>query len=76
MSDPEILPALTRVADTLERLGVPYHIGGSVASSVYGAARATVDVDLVAELPLEHVEQRPYACHAARPERWRSKSRS
>jgi hypothetical protein len=41
------------VVAALEELGVRYHIGGSVASSAHGIARATVDVDLVVELPLE-----------------------
>jgi hypothetical protein len=40
----------------LERLGVRYCIGGSVASSVYGEVRTTLDVDVVAELGLQHVD--------------------
>jgi len=40
----------------LERLGVRYCIGGSVASSVYGEVRTTLDVDFVAELRQEHVD--------------------
>lgn len=40
----------------LERLGVRYCVGGSVASSVYGEVRTTLDVDLVAELRQEHVQ--------------------
>jgi len=40
----------------LERLGVPHHIGGSVASSTFGFYRTTADVDLVADLRSEHVE--------------------
>jgi hypothetical protein len=51
-----IVEALTPVVDTLEELGVAYHIGGSVASSVYGIARATLDVDMVADLHTEHVQ--------------------
>jgi len=39
-----------------ERLGVRYCIGGSVASSVYGEVRTTLDVDVVAELRQEHVD--------------------
>ncbi len=41
---------------TLEQLNVPYYIGGSIASSVYGFARATMDIDLVSELKQEHVK--------------------
>jgi len=44
------------LARTLERLGIRYCIGGSIASSVYGEARTTLDVDVVAALDLEHVD--------------------
>ncbi len=44
------------LARIFERLGVRYCIGGSVASSVYGEVRTTLDVDLVAELGLQHVD--------------------
>ena len=44
------------VTDTLDALGVPYVIGGSLASALHGVMRATMDVDMVAELHLEHVE--------------------
>jgi hypothetical protein len=37
-------------------LAVPYCVGGSVASSFAGVARATLDVDLVADLRLTHAE--------------------
>lgn len=54
MSD--ILKALTPVVEALEGLGVAYQIGGSVASSVYGVPRTTMDIDLVADLRPEHVQ--------------------
>jgi hypothetical protein len=38
---------LLHVAELLERLGVPYHVGGSVASSAHGMYRASADVDFV-----------------------------
>ena len=44
------------VIDTLNVLEIPYFIGGSLASSVHGVIRTTMDVDLVADLRLEHVE--------------------
>ncbi len=44
------------VADTLDALGVPYAIGGSLASALHGVMRATMDADLVADLRTEHVE--------------------
>jgi hypothetical protein len=53
---PDILAVLTPIAEELERLHVPYYVGGSVASSVRGVARATADVDLVAALKPEHVQ--------------------
>lgn len=55
MSKPDLLAALEPVIDVLERLGVRYQVGGSVASSVHGMARATMDVDVVAELEAAHV---------------------
>lgn len=43
------------VAEVLEQLGVPYYIAGSVASSMHGRARSTLDVDIVARLESPHV---------------------
>ena len=43
------------VAGAFERLGVPYYIGGSVASSAYGIPRATMDVDMMSNLLPRHV---------------------
>ncbi len=42
------------VTDALDALGVPYAIGGSLSSALHGVMRATMDVDLVADLRLEH----------------------
>ena len=39
-----------KVISAFERLGIPYLIGGSLASAVYGMVRATMDADLVAEI--------------------------
>ena len=55
MSD--LVAALAPVADVLERMGVPYLLGGSVASSVHGVPRATMDVDLVAVFEPRHVAE-------------------
>ena len=52
----EINQAIKLFIKTLEQLNVPYYIGGSIASSVYGVARATMDIDLVLELKQEHVK--------------------
>jgi hypothetical protein len=54
---PDLLLALTPVVGALEDLGVPYQVGGSVASSVHGVGRATMDVDLVADLDESHVDR-------------------
>jgi hypothetical protein len=45
---PDILLALEKVVDTFDALGIEYLIGGSVASSAFGMARATLDVDMAA----------------------------
>lgn len=57
MNTPEIVQALNPVAEILEKLGVEYHLGGSVASSLHGTARPTQDIDLVANLQPSHVKQ-------------------
>lgn len=43
------------VAQTLEQLGVAYAVGGSLASSLHGMMRSTLDVDIVADMRLEHI---------------------
>jgi hypothetical protein len=45
---------LARVARLLEELSAPYAVVGSVASSLYGDARATADVDILADLHADH----------------------
>src|SRR5258707_5286408 len=50
-----IVRTLTQVVEAMEQLAIPYHIGGSVASSLYGEFRPTQDVDIVADLRLAHV---------------------
>lgn len=55
MNAPVILQALNPVVRAFQELGITYHIGGSVASSAYGIARATLDVDLVADLPEQRI---------------------
>ena len=50
----EILEITFRVTDVCERLGVPYAVVGSLASSLHGIPRATQDVDIVASLSLAH----------------------
>jgi hypothetical protein len=52
----EALGVTLRVARVLESLGVPYLVGGSLASSFFGEPRATYDADVVADLRAEHVD--------------------
>ncbi len=47
---PEPIAATIAVTGTLEKLGVRYFIGGSLASTVHGMVRTTQDSDIVAEL--------------------------
>jgi hypothetical protein len=44
------------VTQTLEELGIPYAVGGSLASSLHGVMRSTLDVDIVADMRLEHIQ--------------------
>jgi len=56
MSESDIVRATAPVARAFERLGVAWHIGGSVVSSIHGVPRSTLDVDLVADLGPDHVK--------------------
>jgi len=53
---PEPLAVALLVGEALEALGVPYLIGGSLASAAHGMARSTLDADLVADLRPEHAK--------------------
>jgi hypothetical protein len=44
------------VTQTLEQLGIIYAVGGSLASSLHGVMRSTLDVDIVADMKLEHIQ--------------------
>lgn len=44
-----------QVTSALDALGVVHTIGGSIASSMAGEPRSTIDVDIVADLKAEHV---------------------
>lgn len=45
------------VTGVLDGLGVLYTIGGSIASSIAGEPRSTIDVDIVAAVTAEHVDE-------------------
>jgi hypothetical protein len=44
------------VTQTLEHIGIPYAVGGSFASSLHGVMRSTLDVDIVADMRVEHIQ--------------------
>lgn len=51
----EPLAVTLLVIDAFDKLGVPYMIGGSLASALYGTARSTLDTDLVADINADQV---------------------
>jgi hypothetical protein len=53
---PEPIAATIAVTAVLEKLGVRYLIGGSLASTVHGLVRTTQDSDIIAEMRPEHIE--------------------
>jgi len=55
LTAPDLVAALLPVIEALDSLGVRYYVGGSVASSIHGVPRASIDADLIAELGAEHV---------------------
>jgi hypothetical protein len=59
MSEQRETAALKRLADVLDTLGIPYAIGGSIASSMYGTVRFTRDAD-IAILPFGPAADRFY----------------
>ena len=56
MTDASPWAVVAKVAEVLDALGVRYAVGGSLASSIVGEPRSTIDADLVAELRPEHVD--------------------
>lgn len=52
----EIFQVTRLVAAAFDAAGVRYFLGGSMASAVYGEARSTRDIDLVAAMLPHHVE--------------------
>lgn len=55
MIDSEALQVTLQVTQTLDKLGVPYVIGGAMASIIHGMVRTTMDVDIVADIQLAQV---------------------
>ncbi len=52
----EPIEVTLKVTDIFETIGVPYLIGGSLASTLYGMVRTTQDSDIVAEMRLAHLK--------------------
>jgi len=52
----EPIEVTLKVTGVFEKLGVPYLIGGSLASTLYGMVRSTQDSDIVAEMRSEHLK--------------------
>ena len=55
MKNLDITEAVLPLVKAFDKLGVSYYISGSVASSIYGVPRATIDVDIVLDLKPQHV---------------------
>lgn len=55
MKAPDILQAVEPVISAFDKQSIPYYISGSIASSVYGIVRATMDVDIVADIRIENI---------------------
>lgn len=51
----EPIKTTLKVVKAFERLGIPYLVGGSLASAVHGNIRATMDADLVADITPDHI---------------------
>jgi hypothetical protein len=51
------MEVLLMVVAVLDSLQIPYLVGGSFASSIHGAARSTLDADLVALITMDQGKQ-------------------
>ena len=49
MNNQQDIEVLEKLTDVLDSLNIAYVIGGSMASSVYGAVRFTQDADITVE---------------------------
>jgi hypothetical protein len=52
----EPIEVTLRVTAVLEKLGIPYLIGGSLASTLHGMVRTTQDSDIITEMSPEHIQ--------------------
>lgn len=49
--------AIIGVTAIFDKLAIPYLLGGSLASSIYGDSRATFDADFLADVTQDHVDE-------------------
>ena len=62
MKNPDIIEAVRPVIRIFKELSISHYVGGSIASSLYGIARATMDVDLVADIKTENIDSLRSSC--------------
>lgn len=53
----EPIQVTLQVIEVFDQLEIPYLVGGSLASAVHGVLRATLDVDIVADIHLDQVDR-------------------
>ncbi len=56
-----ILLVLKPFINILNELSISYYIGGSIASSVFGLPRSTMDIDIVADIKIFHIPHKKKA---------------
>jgi hypothetical protein len=59
-----VIDVVLSVTETLQKLGVPYLLVGSFASTSYGVYRTTADADILADLHPEHAQPLAQALQA------------
>jgi hypothetical protein len=57
MHEPEAVAITLDITDALSLLAIPHCIVGSFATSLYGFARECQDIDIVADIAKQQVEQ-------------------
>ena len=57
MKTPDIIEIAYKVVKIFGKIGVAYHVGGSLASSAFGIPRATLDADIVADIKPDQVSK-------------------
>jgi len=55
METTNILLVLKPFIKVLNELSISYYIGGSIASSVFGLPRSTMDIDIIADIKISHI---------------------